>query len=140
MARNVGVQLLRGIAANIPTLLAGELYYATDTGALFIGTSGGNVQVNSGGSGNSTTAIVDLGTGFINEETTGKVTVTGQSWVTISSVIVAMVTEGQDHTADEIAAEDVQATLGNLVAGVGFDVVLSAPNGASGKFLVNIRG
>lgn len=45
MARNVGIQMLRGIAANIPSLLSGEQYFATDTQKLFVGTASGNLQV-----------------------------------------------------------------------------------------------
>ena len=43
--RNVGLQILRGLAANIPTLFVGELYFTTDTKSLFIGTSTGNFQI-----------------------------------------------------------------------------------------------
>ena len=42
MARNVTFKVLRGIAANMPTLQIGELYLATDTNLLYIGTSLGN--------------------------------------------------------------------------------------------------
>jgi hypothetical protein len=42
MARNVGLQILRGVKANAPTLEAGEKYLATDTNELIIGTAGGN--------------------------------------------------------------------------------------------------
>lgn len=45
MARNVTIQVLRGVAANIPTLSAGEFYFATDTLKLFVGTASGNLQV-----------------------------------------------------------------------------------------------
>lgn len=48
MARNVQMQFLRGVLANIPTLAAGELYYATDTKAMYVGPTpqaiGGGVQ------------------------------------------------------------------------------------------------
>lgn len=48
MARNVSLQVLRGVEANIPTLSMGEMYFATDTGNLFFGTPGygqGYVQI-----------------------------------------------------------------------------------------------
>ena len=45
MARNVSIQVLRGIAANIPTLNAGEFYFTTDTLKLFVGSASGNLQV-----------------------------------------------------------------------------------------------
>jgi hypothetical protein len=37
--------MLRGVLANIPTLGDGEFYLAVDTGQLFVGFSGGNLQV-----------------------------------------------------------------------------------------------
>lgn len=40
MARNVTIQILRGVQANIPTLAIGEFFFATDTGNLFIGNPG----------------------------------------------------------------------------------------------------
>lgn len=48
MAGNVNriLQLRRDVIANIPTLLEGEPYYATDTMELWIGTSTGNLKVN----------------------------------------------------------------------------------------------
>lgn len=92
-----------------------------------------------GGSGNSVQAIVDFGTSGPIEETTARTTVSAP-WVTASSSLIGMVIEGQNHTADEVASEQVTATVGNIQAGVGFDVVLSSLNGSSGKFLVAIIG
>jgi hypothetical protein len=49
MARNVKIQVLRGVQANLPSDLAlGEMYFATDTGNLFFGTpsyGSGSVQI-----------------------------------------------------------------------------------------------
>lgn len=45
MGRNVGLQILRGIKVNIPTLLVGELYFCTDTHDQFIGTTSGNLRL-----------------------------------------------------------------------------------------------
>lgn len=42
MARNVNIQHLRGVAVNIPSLAVGELYIATDTKEVFVGTGAGN--------------------------------------------------------------------------------------------------
>ena len=42
MGRNVGIQILRGIKANAPTLEVGENYLATDTDEIIIGTASGN--------------------------------------------------------------------------------------------------
>ena len=37
MARNVQIQVIRGVLANRPVLASGEFYYATDTQQLFVG-------------------------------------------------------------------------------------------------------
>jgi hypothetical protein len=42
MARNLALQLLRGVEANLPVLSIGEPYFATDTYNLWVGTSNGN--------------------------------------------------------------------------------------------------
>ena len=59
MPRNVQVQILRGVVANIPTLATGELYFATDTKQLWVGSATGNVNLNasSGGVSFSTTEV-----------------------------------------------------------------------------------
>jgi len=88
---------------------------------------------------NSVQAIVDFGSLLPLEETIARVTVSAP-WVTSNSVLQACIIEGQDHTDDEIACEQVTVTTGNIQPGVGFDVVMSAPNGATGKFLVSIKG
>ncbi len=45
MARNVTFQVLRGTQASIPTLSLGEMYFATDTGNLWVGGVSGSVQI-----------------------------------------------------------------------------------------------
>lgn len=40
MARNIGLQVLRGVKANAPALAAGEHYLCTDTTELLIGNTG----------------------------------------------------------------------------------------------------
>jgi hypothetical protein len=45
MGRNVAIQVLRGIAANIPSLNNGEFYLATDTGQLYVGLFGINFRL-----------------------------------------------------------------------------------------------
>lgn len=70
MARNVTLQLLRGILANIPALAIGEPYFATDTSQFYIGTNSGNALVGpSSGIGSSVKQIeVDFGTLPISEK------------------------------------------------------------------------
>lgn len=134
MARNVRIQILRGLFANMPALGAGELYYATDTGALYVGPGPSIV-----GGINKAQGAVDFGQLTPTEDTTARLTVAAP-WVTANSSLFCTVVEGQNHTDDEIAAEQIVATVGNIVPGISFDVVLSSPNGSSGKFLVNVEG
>ena len=134
MARNVQLQILRGIAANLPALNSGEMYFATDTGVLYIGPTPTQIK------GVTTLqAIVNFDMFEPTEDTTARVTVNAP-WVTTNSELLCSVIEGQNHTDDEIAAEQITCTIGNIQSGISFDVVLSAPNGASGNFLVNILG
>jgi hypothetical protein len=45
MARNLALQVIRGLAADIPVLVDGEFYLATDTGQLYVGLGGINFQI-----------------------------------------------------------------------------------------------
>jgi len=45
MARNVMLQVLRGVRANLPSLANGEFYFTTDTAELFVGFMGGTLRV-----------------------------------------------------------------------------------------------
>lgn len=47
MSRNTMLQILRGLAANIPVLAVGEFYLATDTKQVYIGTNSGNQLIES---------------------------------------------------------------------------------------------
>lgn len=117
---------------------AGDVAVYDATGGL--ADSGTQLSSLSGGGGatNKVQAIVDFGNTQV-QETTAQAVATA-AWVTAASVLMCSVVEGQDHTADEISAEQVTASVGSIQPGVGFTVSMSAPNGASGKFLVNIVG
>lgn len=45
MARNVQLNILRGVFAHLPPLSTGELYLCTDTTELYVGTTSGNQRV-----------------------------------------------------------------------------------------------
>ncbi len=45
MPRNVGLKILRGVAANIPVLQDGEFYLTTDTANLYVGLGGINYRL-----------------------------------------------------------------------------------------------
>ncbi len=47
MARNVAIQILRGVFANMPTLGDGEFYFATDKYQLYVGFNGDSLPVGS---------------------------------------------------------------------------------------------
>jgi hypothetical protein len=70
----MSIQLRRGLKANLPVLVTGELAYCTDTGELFIGqASGGNLKIASG-----TTYVVELGRwGISNDGTNPTASTTG---------------------------------------------------------------
>ncbi len=83
-----------------------------------------------GGGGNACTCTVDFGTG----DHDASVVVTGQSWVTASSIIIATA-QGEDARVEQIVCN-----VGALVDGVGFTVYAHAPNGALGTYTVNCIG
>ena|SRR5271165_3271849 len=72
---------------------------------------------------------------------TAKTTVSA-TWVAAGSIITLAVAAVQtaDHTPDEVIAEGVVAYVTNLVVGVSFDIVLNAPKGTYGAYLVNYLG
>jgi hypothetical protein len=69
------------------------------------------------------------------EETTARVTVTHQTWVTSQSVIVVSFSgTTPDHGPDDAQVENLSAYIENIVPGVGFDVTAYAPNGTWGQY------
>jgi hypothetical protein len=82
------------------------------------------------GGGNACTCTVDFGTG----DHDASVVVTGQTWVTASSIIVATA-QGEDARVEQITCN-----AGDLVDGEGFTVYAHAPYGAIGQFTVNCIG
>lgn len=51
MAVKATLQIRRGLIASIPTLVDGQLYHATDTNELWVGVSGTNTLITTGGGG-----------------------------------------------------------------------------------------
>jgi hypothetical protein len=71
------------------------------------------------------------------------VTVTAsESWVTAASVIMCSVlaTTTASHDPEDSLVEELHVSAGNLVAGVGFDVSVFAPNGTTGEYDVAFVG
>src|SRR5579872_5565681 len=73
MSSNFTFQNLRGLAANIPTLADGQLYLATDTGLVYVGNGGTNVEV---GASTGVTSFTGDGTVLSNSASTGAITAT----------------------------------------------------------------
>lgn len=123
---------------------------ATETGpaseVIVSTTAGGKIDPTllptSSGSGNFLQVQVDFGFSAGNEGDIARTTVTGQAWVTSSSVILCNPFAGAttDHAADDAIVEGLVAFAENLVVGVGFDVVAFAPQNSWGKYLVNVTG
>lgn len=92
----------------------------------------------SGAAINSTTATVNFGT---TDQQEASVTVAA-AWVGASTALVVspLATATAEHDPDDYAAEGVTASIQNVVAGVGFDVTASAPNGSFGRFNFNVIG
>jgi hypothetical protein len=89
------------------------------------------------GSANATTATVNFGAGDTYVETV----VTGKSWVTSGMTFIANVAGEQPGRSDEDGIlEELQVSVGDVVAGAGFTVRAYAPNSAFGSFVVNVIG
>jgi cation transporter-like permease len=80
------------------------------------------------------TAEVDFGA---QEDGTASVTVAAAT-VTSSSVIVAsaFAVATADHDPDDYAVEGITVTAANIVDGVGFDLIASAPRSTWGRYQV----
>jgi hypothetical protein len=95
-----------------------------------------------GGGGNFVQAEVDFGFASANEGDIARTTVTGQTWVTGSSIIVcdpaALATA--DHDPDDAVIEGLVAYAENIVPGTGFDIIVIAPQNSWGRYLVNASG
>jgi hypothetical protein len=83
-------------------------------------------------------ATVDFGSA---ETESARVTVVA-AWVNASSIIVCSAAgiATLDHDAEDAAAEGVTAIATDIVDGVGFDVLASAPRGTWGRYVINCVG
>jgi hypothetical protein len=90
-----------------------------------------------GGGGNSTTQTVDFGASFTDK---AQVVVTGQSWVTSSSEIVAHIKTPSTVDPDEIRLLEFQIVISDLVNGVGFTITVYSEPEATGTYDVMCIG
>jgi hypothetical protein len=93
----------------------------------------------SGGSGSVNVAEVSI---TVSDFGLYSTTVTGQTWVTGTSKILCTPfgTTADGGTVELAAIADLQPTVGNLVAGTGFDLFVNNINGASGTFRFHCTG
>ena len=141
MARNVAIQILRGVAANIPALNVGEFYFATDTNTLYLGTSGSPVVVNGGGASlNKGTTTINFGA--FPGVSDASVAIIGQSSILLTSFVTAELIPiaTSDHTADEHRVEPIGIYAGNIVAGTGFTIYGASQNKAGGYDCPRVYG
>lgn len=69
-------------------------------------------------------------------------TVTGQAWVSASSIIVCspFATSADGQTVETYFAAHFDVTASNRVAGTGFDLTVASPYGATGIFRFHCTG
>ena len=97
------------------------------------------IDASGGGAGNSVAGIVSFGSP--GESDTATVTVAAV-WVAAGTEIVCSVVKGStgDHDDEDAAIEELVAYPMNINAGVGFDIMVMAPNGAWGRYGVQAIG
>ncbi len=73
------------------------------------------------------------------EPDTAVTTVTGCGWVSSDTVFSAVLVNPSTSPWDSLLGQ-VQIAIGNIVDGVGFDVLAYAPNGTTGSYVVHVVG
>jgi hypothetical protein len=91
----------------------------------------GVFAIPSGGSVSSTTQTVDFGTVFTDKAET---VVTGQSWVTTTSNIIAQVKTTTLTDPDEIRLLSFEIVISELINGVGFTITVYSEPEATGAY------
>lgn len=93
-----------------------------------------------GGSANVVEVTVDLGT--TTNYTVKQVTVTGQAWVTATSIIACspFAQTNNSQTIENYIAADLGVAAASRVIGVGFDLWVRNNYGATGIFKIHCTG
>jgi hypothetical protein len=135
------------------TITKGDTYMVYDTGTTELQTFVNGVKVLSAtstainalvpvtGVANFATASVDFG--FASGEGGDVATVTvAATWVLAGSKIlcVPFAVATADHDPEDYALEGITAYATNIIAGVSFDVIASAPNGTFGLYTIHCVG
>lgn len=86
--------------------------------------------------------LVQATVNFGSAETESARVTVAAAWVNASSIIVCSAAgiATADHDAEDAAAEGVTAIATDIVDGVGFDVLASAPRGTWGRYVINCVG
>lgn len=90
-----------------------------------------------GGGGNSVTTTINFGAGFNDR---AQAIVTGQTWVTSTSEIVATIKTPAGVDPDEMYLIDPKVVISNIVAGTGFTVTIYSAPEARGSYEVMCVG
>lgn len=100
----------------------------------------GVLSASGGGSVNSGQVTVDFGSSAA-EDDSATVTVPA-AWVLAGSIITVSpaAVATADHDPDDYFAENIKAYPTNIVAGVSFDIVATAPNLTFGEYQINYHG
>lgn len=113
MGRNVAIQHLRGIFANIPALDDGEFYLATDTGRLYVGLDGINFSVGGPIVANLSIQGNAFPTHFIEPNADGSINVSGIIFPAIqpvSGIITANAGTGT-FVVDDLASSGIGSAV-----------------------------
>jgi len=84
----------------------------------------------------SATGQTTVNFGAVPGSSSAKTTVTGQGGILASSLVEAWINyaDSADHSADEHAAEQLRVVAGNIVPGVGFDIVMTVTDSVGGQY------
>lgn len=117
---------------------AGDLWYDLLTDKLMLRKGSTSIEVGaSSGGANKVAVSLNFGATFTDK---AQAIVTGQTWVTASSVIVAQVMTPPGVDSDEMSLLNFRTHISDLVDGVGFTVTLYAESFAKGSYTVNCMG
>ncbi len=84
--------------------------------------------------------IVEVNFGLTDSDI-ARTTVNCGKWLTEDSRLVASFAgETDDHDVEDALIEQLHVVCGNIVPGVGFDVIAHAPEGTTGSYAVHVLG
>lgn len=99
-----------------------------------------NLQSTLATTARSGTATIDFG--GPPETFNARVSVTGLTWILGTSSVIACPSgiATSTHDPDDYWVEGITAQVGNIVPGVGFDIIAAAPLGTFGQYIFNWIG